>query len=517
MPESLRIVSFLAFPLLGAGIGYTANRIAIRMLFRPLKAWRIFGVKLPLTPGLIPANRQALAAAIGEMVGRHLLTGAEISKALDNEKFQQHLLAVIRERVGSVFSRDFGPVAGLVSGNFRSYFDVATKAFVYQVKKSVHSFIRSEEFENRSREFFSILYERTPAKDMNAGGAGQGFLESAVNRMLADPSLDAVIEHFVVQQIEERLASGESLYDILPASSRETIVRSVENQAPHLLGMCAEYIREASAGDRIARLVCRLLDEVSASQTGPGGLPARDKAVENIRQYLADKSTDISEWLQRGEIRETVAEILRNRSILILKTPLATLYGDNQNFPFAEISQAVSGQMLTFLRAKETSARISAMILAGMEASSAASASSGNNAAADIFHGTAKRAWLEKEGLALLRSQETSKGIDAIVETMLGKLMARPVGRLSDLLPAGIRDGIYLAIRKMALALLAHEIPSLARSLNINAIIAEKLASVNMMNLEKNLLLVMRKRLQYISYIGALTGFCLGCLSLLFL
>lgn len=61
-------------PLLGAIIGYATNSIAIRMLFRPLRRWRLLGMPIPFTPGVIPRRRGELAQSIGRMVARELLT-----------------------------------------------------------------------------------------------------------------------------------------------------------------------------------------------------------------------------------------------------------------------------------------------------------------------------------------------------------------------------------------------------------------------------------------------------------
>lgn len=69
---------YLLPPLLGAFIGYVTNYIAIRMLFRPLRAWRVLGLRVPMTPGIIPAKRHELAARMGEMVGSHLLTAGDV-------------------------------------------------------------------------------------------------------------------------------------------------------------------------------------------------------------------------------------------------------------------------------------------------------------------------------------------------------------------------------------------------------------------------------------------------------
>ncbi|WP_461246579.1 DUF445 domain-containing protein [Treponema sp. R6D11] len=68
------ILLFAVPPVAGAVIGFVTNVIAIRMLFRPLKEIRFFGVRLPFTPGILPKQRHRLAQSIGAMVERELLT-----------------------------------------------------------------------------------------------------------------------------------------------------------------------------------------------------------------------------------------------------------------------------------------------------------------------------------------------------------------------------------------------------------------------------------------------------------
>ena len=64
-PALVRVLSWLAPPLLGAIIGYVTNTIAIRMLFRPLRPWYIWKWRLPLTPGIIPSKRANWRCASG--------------------------------------------------------------------------------------------------------------------------------------------------------------------------------------------------------------------------------------------------------------------------------------------------------------------------------------------------------------------------------------------------------------------------------------------------------------------
>lgn len=82
-------------PLIGAVIGCFTNFIAIKMLFRPYREIRIFGFKLPFTPGMIPRRKKDVAKAIGRVVNDHLLEKDDIAQALTRES----TIAKIRESI----------------------------------------------------------------------------------------------------------------------------------------------------------------------------------------------------------------------------------------------------------------------------------------------------------------------------------------------------------------------------------------------------------------------------------
>ncbi len=69
-------------PLVGAVIGYCTNYIAVKMLFRPLKAVKIGNYTLPFTPGIIPKGKERLAKALGNAIGSTLLTKEDMTNAL---------------------------------------------------------------------------------------------------------------------------------------------------------------------------------------------------------------------------------------------------------------------------------------------------------------------------------------------------------------------------------------------------------------------------------------------------
>lgn len=86
---------YIATPIIGAIIGYVTNWIAVKMLFRPRKEIRVFGKRLPFTPGVIPRGQARLAKAVGNVVETQLLTPEYMGEKLlseDSEKeFKNHM------------------------------------------------------------------------------------------------------------------------------------------------------------------------------------------------------------------------------------------------------------------------------------------------------------------------------------------------------------------------------------------------------------------------------------------
>jgi uncharacterized membrane protein YheB (UPF0754 family) len=90
------VLLFVVPPIAGAIIAYITNVIAIKMLFRPLREIRVFGIKLPFTPGILPRQRKKLAVSIGAMVERELLTPEVLKKRLEHIDIR-HLSVLISQ------------------------------------------------------------------------------------------------------------------------------------------------------------------------------------------------------------------------------------------------------------------------------------------------------------------------------------------------------------------------------------------------------------------------------------
>ena len=99
------ILFWLLPPLIGAFIGYFTNAVAIKMLFRPLKEVKFFGIRLPFTPGILPRERKKLANSIGRMVDKELLTPDVIRERLSKTEVRQNIENVVGSYTGEMLDR----------------------------------------------------------------------------------------------------------------------------------------------------------------------------------------------------------------------------------------------------------------------------------------------------------------------------------------------------------------------------------------------------------------------------
>ena len=89
------IIKYASGPVIGAIIGYFTNYIAVKMLFRPHREKRLFGIKLPFTPGIIPKRRGDLARAVGNAISKTLFTSSDIEKSFLSEENKKKLSDII--------------------------------------------------------------------------------------------------------------------------------------------------------------------------------------------------------------------------------------------------------------------------------------------------------------------------------------------------------------------------------------------------------------------------------------
>ncbi|MCP3889129.1 MAG: DUF445 family protein [Desulfobulbaceae bacterium] len=529
-PEFLPYAKYIAPPVLGAFIGYLTNRVAIKMLFRPLKAWKIAGLRIPMTPGVIPSKRHELALNMGEVVGDHLLTSEEVGKGLQHEVFQNHLYNLIQQRVDGVLQKDMGPIESIIPEKFFVYFDIGSKAVTYQIKSQLRNFINSSQFTSIVNGAIDDRLDNFLARELGTvfpgdkREVGYSFIQENIARMFESKAMEQWVEDFVQQKVYSALQQKKSLSEIFPESLQDLLLESIEKQIPTFLKKLATIVSEPDVRDKVVIGACagvdKFIESLGSMADMVRGFLKMETVEEKIREYLIEKNDDIVAWLQSEDVQNRVVTILRERSVDFLNKPIVDWVKAEDENVVNDFCQQCTTQILLLVREEEVAEMFSSMIKSNVENHIESGAVSIGELLISLLGAQSTldgKDWVKKEIRELLQTENTLETIDSMVDSLAGSLLKKRIGRLANIVPAGVKEGVSKSLQTMASGMLASEVPGLVQSLNIRKIVTEKVNSLDLLQVERLLLSIMEEQFKYINLFGALLGFLIGCLNIVFI
>ncbi len=521
----MRIVDLLAPPLLGAFIGWFTNYVAIRMLFRPLRPWRILGFRLPLTPGIIPAKRHDLAVNIGRMVGDRLLTSSDLGLAVAEPGFRRELEALIQARLGEFLERDLGPLPALIPPHFRDSFEAGVDILRWRAVKLLHDHLDQAAFRQGLKtaigEHLDLLLSR-PLAEWLAPEAGQGLaaaLGGAAGALLARPQTESWLREACRQRIAGLKDCNVPLDELLPAAVIRRLSGLLQDEVPGLLARLPALIREPGPRELAARIISEAIGSL-VSPLGPvatlvKGLFSPERLQDKIAAYLESRETKLDRWLQndqtRAQARAAVAGLVNG----LMRRPPAELLARLDPEDEEALAGELAGGIVALLRQPQVLTAIESLIAGGL---------------ADL-HG--RRAGLMLSELlgpevpgrlrdqaeagiaAAILSVKGRRLLDGIVTTLLDDLLLRrPIGPLAKLLPKEVRKRLEEYLWRQGHDLLVAETPRLFEFVNIEEIVTRKVDSLDLLRLESLLLGIMEEQFTYINLFGGLLGLLIGLFNL---
>ena len=93
----ITLTTWLTIPAIGGVIGYVTNRLAVKMIFRPIRPVNVLGMKIQ---GLMPRRQKDMAESIGAVVGDHLLSHEDLAKGFSNLPLEEILGEVLEAGIG---------------------------------------------------------------------------------------------------------------------------------------------------------------------------------------------------------------------------------------------------------------------------------------------------------------------------------------------------------------------------------------------------------------------------------
>lgn len=301
-------------PVVGGIIGYFTNDIAIKMLFRPYRAYYLGKWQVPFTPGLIPSNQERLAKRISDAIMGSLLTPEELQnlarKLLQIERVQAAIHWLLQLALEQIQSSNQERVNKIIADVLR---DLIGQAFPRLLKVMA----RREDFlEQQLNQIFD-----------------QVILELRLNEPQAEQLADWLLEVVLPSDtIREAIVDFLTDYNIriIDEGFREKTTGTywvvanlfgVRNALTRLRTYCLDEKSESNA--RIAELVDalgvrerlkELLQNLSLQNLPISTVRQLRKTMrDTVRSYAQEKGVDVLKGLSASVDWEHVAALLLNR------------------------------------------------------------------------------------------------------------------------------------------------------------------------------------------------------------
>lgn len=523
-----QVLPWLLPPLLGALIGYVTNYIAIRMLFRPLRAWRLLGLRLPLTPGIIPAKRGELARKMGEMVGEHLLTAEDVGQAFAKSSVRDALRLAVADKLARLFDRQLGPLESLIPEGFRARFreliELTRAKFVGLIfdylgqpafARALSGFVQQQSHQFLQREIGSFL---SPARQQEL----HQHLEKKLSVFLQSPQLAEALGHYVDHKTEQLFANQKPLRELLPPELIELLLNQLEKEIPPLVEHFGSLLYDPGFRERLILKGKAAIDAFLDSLGGLAGLLSGfmdlNKIYAKIPEFLDKAGDEVAAWLKEDRTQQQLAKLLRERvENLLARSPAS--YLEKLSLEKANaVRRFGREQAIAMLQSKRTSEAVLGLMETAIEKLKGQSLQQLLNAGLPAGTQQQSREQLLDSLLRQLRGTRSREVVDAVLAEQAHLwLFQKNLGLLSARLPNDLRQELEAGICQMVEDLLKKEAPRLVETLNVRHMVEEKVNGLDLLQVEGLLMGIMQEQFKYVNLFGALLGFLIGALNLLLL
>lgn len=521
------LLSFLAHPCIGAFIGYLTNKIAIRMLFRPLRPWYVFGLRVPMTPGVIPAKREALAVNIGEMVGHHLLTSRDIGGAISAESFQEHLTRLVEGRVEAFCQRELGAVADILPLGLRTSLYAGVTALQDRLGAAVAEYCAGRDFADglalAMDQQLAILAGRELNTLLDADGRQSLYLalDGLVQGILHHAQTERWLTTQMVGSLQRAATAQCTIGDLLPDPLRELGKELLEAQTGALLQRLGTQLVDPPLRAQVVAGIISGINQFLDS-LGPIGAMAKgffetDTLEPKIGAYLDDRQGAFLAWLAQPEMQARMAVAVAEGIDAFLAKPLEQVLADLGASRVEELCRAVAVRLLTVCGSEEMRTGLRATLHMALEEALDQGRRPVGDVAAVLLGDDAGRQAREAmvhELVGLFSSGASQRLVATMIGNLIDSLLERPLGRLEERVPQEIRRGLAGGIVAAVNRMLMQDLPEVVEALQLKRIVTEKVDSLNLLQLERLLLSIMEEQFKYINLFGAILGFLIGLINL---
>jgi uncharacterized membrane protein YheB (UPF0754 family) len=509
-----QILPWVAPPVIGAVIGYVTNDIAIRMLFWPIKEWRLFGLRIPFTPGIIPRRRYQMAESIGRMVSGELLTVEAVRQQMAREGFQERLTRNIVSLLSQLLDT---PLAALHKAR-QEEFLAPVESFLTD---ALHSFFSSRSFIHGVRTLMGQGVRHLSDLKLGEllGSARVGpLLMDRLLPLLAAPDNRRRIAGSVRRWLEERRADQEPLAALVSAELAQVLARLARGLLPALLEALFRWLEQeetrAELHVRGKQLLRDVLDKLNLLQKFLITAGQFDRRLEQkMPEIVNDALGSLREYAFKGETLEDLGRVILEALERWRRKPAGEVLGGLSPELVAEtVERGLAG-----LNGEELRRRLAESVERWLERQKERTLGEFLQRVLRLPEQDLVE-FASTKLLNYLSRREASQAIVAEVVAFSRRFLEEHEGEtIRQLLHIGssldAKAGAFLA--RQLVRIIDERLPALIESFDVKQLVVEKINNLDVAQMEQLLLMVMARELKWVIIFGGILGALIGLAQLL--
>ena len=517
---------FLGIPVVAAVIGYTTNRIAIWMLFKPHSEKRVFGRRLPFTPGLIPSRRGEMAERMGETIAIHLVNEETVGSRLETPEVRNAIESSVSEHLDRWVRRELGSVQTLLPDELAARWDTWMDALQRRVRVEVQSILddpRTEVWIRDLVEEHATTWLTAPLEDV----LPKTFLDElpdrlshSIVRFTESNAFERRIRNVIDARIDAFLAADQPLDAYIPSDLKSIAYDKLDEWMPVLLEKIAVLMEDEGIKRRLKYHLYELADQMIATTFREDSMwdqfkfglmetffVSTDDIKARIDQAVDEAAPRLAELLQEPEIQGQAHAALQGAIDRFLQRRPADLNLADETV--ASLKDRVTETIVGTARSDRLREQVTELLRDQLgqyrerslqEIMPSLSSEWVTNRISDVI-------------MTSLRNERTSSAIADFACKRVDAWSKRPIGRVADLVPNDdIRAGEQW-LADQTIDLLKHETPRMVQAIDVRRLVREQVDALPIGDVEHLILSITSRQLQAITWFGALLGFLIGLLQ----
>lgn len=507
-------VEYIVTPILGAVIGYFTNWLAIKMIFKPYTEKRIFNIKVPFTPGLMPKERYILSKKVGNVISTQLLTEEVMANALISDDIHKNIASLVEKALNSLKDNDKSilEITNVAFENFNSDSN-SNLVNILNTKLSdiIISTLTQAELQENLLDFIITNLEnllKFKAKDLpldNIKSSLENILSDYGVKYIESADFETLISDSISSFNTKLNESTNTIGEIISDEADEKIKLILLDKIPVVSKLLLTLIKTPAIEEKLKTLITYLINEnVSKFVTvfiNP--LKVSESIISSIEDYLSNEDNYLKTYETLTAYLTKVAEL--NVNELTSKIP-----DDYKSYPISELIVKTIRKFVTEDNISSILNSINQNIL---------NLDDKNiydiliNIEPDIMNKL--RAYLKAQITKTFNDEKLIMTIKNMISVQIDKIMNLKINDLSN----KISDTSVITLKNIIIKvydfIIKNTMIDILKAMNISKVIEDKINEFEIKEAEDIVLQVITKELRAITIIGGVLGFIIGLLPIL--